>query len=215
MSPVLREGDLLPEDEERFLAASVLGVDTETRGLVPHRDRLCLVQLHDGTEDPAVLVRIARTPEPRAPRLARVLVGSPLKVFHYARFDLATLRRHLSIEVQPAFCTMLASKLVRTYTNHHGLRDLVADLLGIEMDKRAQQTDWGADSYSRAQLEYAASDVTVLVPAFQRLKQMLEREERWDLAVRCSAMVPLLAELDLQGYDRDIFRLGPPPGPGA
>jgi ribonuclease D len=195
MNIVLHRGDL----SEGLEFGPVIAVDTETMGLDPQRDRLCLVQLTDGSGT-VHLVQIERG-QRAAPRLAAVLGDrSRLKVLHYARFDLAMLRRHLRIDCAPVWCTKIASKLARTYTDRHGLKDLCRELLGVELSKTEQSSDWGAESLSEAQLRYAASDVVHLHALKERLEAMLEREERRTLAEACMAFLPVRVELDLAGY---------------
>jgi ribonuclease D len=195
MRPVLHHGDL-PEAVE---LGPVVAVDTETMGLDPFRDRLCLVQLTDGGGT-VHLVRIERG-QRAAPRLAAVLSDPKrLKVLHFARFDLAMLRHHLRITCAPVWCTKIASKLVRTYTDRHGLKDLCRELLGVELSKTEQSSDWGGESFSEAQLRYAASDVVHLHALKERLEAMLEREERRALAEACMAFLPTRVELDLAGF---------------
>ena len=182
-----------------------IAVDSETMGLDPRRDRLCVVQLSAG-DGTAHLVRLARgTTE--APRLAAQL-GDParLKLFHYARFDVAVLRHHLGIAATPLFCTKIASRLVRTYTDRHGLKDLCRELLGIDLSKSEQSSDWGAPSLSDAQQRYAAQDVLHLHALKERLEAMLLREERLALAQACFDFLPARVALDLEGWpDIDIF----------
>ncbi|WP_218082219.1 ribonuclease D [Anthocerotibacter panamensis] len=187
-----------------YLQARVLAVDTETMGLLPRRDRLCLVQVGNGLEQVS-LVRIGRGLS-CAPHLQELLTSPDvLKIFHFARFDLAMLRYHLGIVVQPVFCTKIASKLARTYTPRHGLKDVVAELTGQELDKSAQSSDWGAAfKLSEGQLRYAANDVRYLIPVYEKLKDMLAREERLDLAEHCFAHLETLVQLDLLGYE-DVF----------
>ncbi|HIK33035.1 MAG TPA: ribonuclease D [Oscillatoriales cyanobacterium M59_W2019_021] len=196
--------DISPETLTRYLRAETLAVDTETMGLIPQRDRLCLVQLCDG-DGFVSAIRIAKG-QPEAPNLQRLLEAkSVLKVFHFARFDVATLRYHLGIEVAPFFCTKIASKLARTYTSQHGLKAVVNELEGVELDKRAQSSDWGnANNLSEEQLSYAANDVRYLLGAYQKLTAMLEREERLELAQQCFDCIPVFVSLDLLYY-KDIF----------
>jgi ribonuclease D len=178
----------------------MLAVDTETMGLLPHRDRLCVVQLCNLSEQ-VCLLRIPRGLQ-QAPRL-KVLLETPAveKVFHFARFDMAMLKAHLGIQVGPVFCTKIASKLARTYTNKHGLKDVVQELCQVEMNKSAQSSDWGAVyELSPEQLAYAANDVRYLLAVRAKLQTMLEREERWALAQQCFAHLPTLVKLDLLGY---------------
>jgi ribonuclease D len=201
MSISLHEGDL-PADVD---LGPVVAVDTEAMGLRPGRDRLCLVQLSSGDGD-CHLVRF-RADGYRAPNLVRLL-GDPAieKVFHFARFDLAILRRYLSVVCRPVYCTKIASKLARTYTDRHGLKDLCQELLGIDLSKQMQNSDWGAAELSQAQLSYAANDVLHLHRLRERLDAMLEREGRAALATACFAFLPQRVELDLAGWaDVDIF----------
>jgi len=182
-----------------------VAVDTETLGLNPHRDRLCLVQLSSGNGD-AHLVQF----EPgayAAPNLKRLL-GDPrvTKLFHFARFDVAVLHRFLGITCAPVYCTKIASKLTRTYTDRHGLKDLCKELLGKDLDKQQQSSDWGARELTQEQLTYAASDVLYLHALKAKLDAMLEREGRETLAQACFDFLPTRAVLDLAGWaDSDIF----------
>ncbi|MDX2096753.1 MAG: ribonuclease H-like domain-containing protein [Leptolyngbyaceae cyanobacterium bins.59] len=187
-----------------YLTAGSLAVDTETMGLLPLRDRLCLVQICD-PDDHVSVIRIHRG-QREAPALKALMEATEvLKVFHFARFDVATLRHHLDIQVNPLFCTKIASKLARTYTPKHGLKDLVQELTGIELDKSAQSSDWGnVANLSDEQLRYAANDVRYLLQAKEGLVTMLQREERWDLAQECFQCLPTLVRLDLMQY-KDIF----------
>lgn len=202
MSFTLHEGDL--PDGVAFGPA--VAVDTETMGLDPRRDRLCLVQLSAG-DGTAHLVRMPRGGEPAAPRLKALLEDAAvLKIFHYGRFDIAMLELHLRARTAPVWCTKIASKLVRTYTDRHGLRDLCRDLLGVEISKQQQTSDWGADVLSQEQLAYAASDVLHLHMLRERLDALLEREGRRGLAETCYGFLPTRARLDLMGWDAtDIF----------
>lgn len=187
-----------------YLQADAIAVDTETMGLIPQRDRLCLVQLcnPDGN---VTVIRIAKG-QTAAPNLKKLLEAENIvKVFHFARFDLATLRRYLDIFVQPVFCTKIASKLARTYTNRHGLKDLIKELSQIELDKSAQSSDWGnAANLSNEQLSYAANDVRYLLDARQKLITMLQREERWQLAEESFKCLPTIVSLDLNQFS-DLF----------
>lgn len=191
----LHKGDL-PQDAD---FGSVVAIDTETLGLEPHRDRLCLVQLSrgDGTAD---LVQIARG-QKAAPNLQRLL-GDPkvTKLFHFARFDLAALYNAFGVMPEPVFCTKIASRLVRTYTDRHGLKDLTKELLGIDLSKQQQSSDWGAADLTDAQMAYAASDVLHLHALKEKLEALLKREEREDLAAACFAFLPARAKLDLRGW---------------
>jgi len=197
----LHEGDL-PAGLD---LGPVVAVDTETMGLNPVRDRLCVVQLSSG-DGTAHLVRIPQGAT-QAPNLSRLL-GDPavLKLFHYARFDVAMLEAHLGVTAAPLYCTKIASKLVRTYTDRHGLRDLCRELLGVEISKQQQSSDWGAPALTDEQLHYAAGDVLYLHRLKARLDAMLEREGRVAHAQSCFAFVPTRARLDLLGWgEEDIF----------
>ncbi|MGD9828780.1 MAG: ribonuclease D [Hyphomicrobiaceae bacterium] len=184
---------------------SAVAIDTETMGLKPHRDRLCLVQLSAGDGD-VHLVRMAPGGGP-APNLEALLADPEiLKIFHFARFDVGALAHHLGVTTAPIYCTKIASKLARTYTDRHGLKDLVRELLGIELSKEQQSSDWGATELTPQQQSYAASDVLHLHALKSRLDAMLEREGRMDLAEACFSFLPNRAVLDLVGFDdMDIF----------
>ncbi|MEO0988989.1 MAG: ribonuclease D [Cyanobacteria bacterium J06639_14] len=184
----------------RYLEAEAIAVDTETMGLLPHRDRLCLVQLSDESGYVAVVrIELGQT---AAPNLKTLLeTPSIQKIFHFARFDLATLRHHLAIHVSPIFCTKVASKLSRTYSPRHGLKELVREISGIELDKTQQSSDWGnAINLSEEQLRYAANDVRYLHQIRQSLTSMLKREGRWQLATDCFSCIPTVVTLDLLQY---------------
>ena len=195
------KGDL-PAD---FNFGDSVAIDTETLGLVPHRDRLCVVQLSggDGTAD-VVQIGVGQT---RAPHLERLLADRAVKkLFHYARFDIAVLFNAFGVMTTNLYCTKIASKLVRTYTDRHGLRDLCREMLGIDLSKQQQSSDWGADDLSDAQVAYAASDVLHLHALRSKLDTLLLREGRADLAAECFAFLPTRARLDLQGWaESDIF----------
>ena len=182
-----------------------IAVDTETLGLVPSRDRLCVVQISRGDGD-ADVVQILREGG-RPDNLARILGdASVVKIFHYARFDLAVLFQALGVTATPVYCTKIASRLTRTYTDRHGLKDLCRELLGIELSKQQQSSDWGADTLTQAQLDYAASDVLHLHALRDALDLRLAREGRTELAQACFAFLPTRARLDLAGWpDTDIF----------
>lgn len=197
----LHEGDL-PGDLD--LGARV-AVDTETMGLNPHRDRLCLVQLSSG-DGSCHIVRF-RSRDIAAPRLADLLADrTRLKLFHYARFDLQVLKRFLGVDVGPVFCTKIASKLARTYTDRHGLKDLVREFLDIDLSKQMQSSDWGRHDLSEAQLRYAAGDVLYLHQLRDRLADMLEREGRLAMAEACFGFLPTRVALDLAGWaEIDVF----------
>ncbi|MBX2865931.1 MAG: ribonuclease H-like domain-containing protein [Leptolyngbyaceae cyanobacterium MAG.088] len=189
---------------ERYLASNAIAIDTETMGLNPLRDRLCLVQLCD-TEGYTSAIRIERG-QSSAPNLQKLLeTPSILKIFHFARFDLATLQHHLDIDINPVFCTKIASKLARTYSPRHGLKELVREIVGIELDKTAQSSDWGnVHDLSEEQLAYAANDVRYLHELSKRLTLMLQREGRWHLAEACFQCLPTFIQLDLHQY-QNIF----------
>ncbi|MDT9013717.1 ribonuclease D [Novosphingobium sp. APW14] len=188
------------------LAPGPIAVDTETMGLITPRDRLCVVQLSDGQGDEH-LVRFNPGSDYAAPNLKAVLADpSRVKLFHFARFDLAAIEHYLGVTATPVFCTKIASKLVRTYTDRHGLKDLVRELLGKELSKQQQSSDWGGPVLSEAQLEYAASDVRYLHAMHAILVQRLDREGRTALAQACFDFLPHRARLDLAGWpDKDIF----------
>ncbi|TVS00933.1 MAG: ribonuclease D [Rhodobacteraceae bacterium] len=183
----------------------VVAIDCESMGLNPHRDRLCVVQLSSGDGD-AHLVQVARDMQP-APNLTRLLTDPQvLKLFHFGRFDISLLRASYGVTTAPVYCTKIASKLVRTYTDRHGLKYLLAELLGVDISKQQQSSDWGAATLTTAQQEYAASDVLHLHRLRAALDEMLAREGRSDLAQRCFDFLPTRAELDLMGWpDTDIF----------
>jgi ribonuclease D len=184
---------------------SSVAIDTEALGLNPLRDKLCLVQLSSGDGN-AHLVQLDRASYD-APRLKALLASRDvMKIFHYARFDVATLKHYLSVDTQPIYCTKIASRLTRTYTDRHGLKDLVKELLGIELNKQQQSSDWGVHVLSDAQKQYAAQDVLYLHEIRARLDQMLEREGREKLARACFDFVSVRAALDLAGWtEEDVF----------
>ncbi|MEY4671489.1 MAG: hypothetical protein RLZZ415_1368 [Pseudomonadota bacterium] len=202
MAVHLHEEDL-PGD---VFAPGPIAVDTETMGLIIPRDRLCVVQLSDGQGDEH-LVRFKPGTDYAAPNLKAVLADpARVKLFHFARFDLAAIEHYLGITATPVFCTKIASKLVRTYTDRHGLKDLVRELLGKELSKQQQSSDWGGPVLSEAQLEYAASDVRYLHAMHAILVERLAREGRTELAQACFDFLPHRARLDLAGWpDKDIF----------
>lgn len=201
MTNHLHRGDL-PADLD---LGPVVAIDSETMGLLPHRDRLCVVQLSSGDGD-AHLVQIAQD-QTEAPNLCRMLANpDQLKLFHYGRFDIAVLLHRFGILTTPVYCTKIASKLVRTYTDRHGLKYLLSELLGVDISKQQQSSDWGADNLSEAQLAYAASDVLYLHQLKAKLDEMLAREGRTELAAECFAFLPHRAALDLKGWaEMDIF----------
>jgi ribonuclease D len=192
-------------DEVKF-ADGPIAVDTEAMGLVPGRDRLCLVQLSDGKGDEH-LVRFSRDSDYSAPNL-KALLGDAnrLKLYHFARFDVGIMQAYLGLIAAPLYCTRTASRLVRTYTDRHGLKDLVKELLNIDLSKQQQTSDWGAGELSDAQREYAASDVRYLHQLKQKLDERLEREDRVALAQACFDFLPARALLDIAGWaEQDIF----------
>ncbi len=188
------------------LAPGPVAVDTETMGLFPGRDRLCLVQISDGGSDEH-LVRFGPESDFAAPNLKAVLADKArLKLYHFARFDLAAIQAYLGVMAEPVFCTKIASRLVRTYTDRHGLKDLVKDLVGQDLSKQQQSSDWGGPMLSEAQREYAASDVRYLHRMKAELDMRLEREGRADIAQACFDFLPARARLDLMGWPEiDIF----------
>ena len=184
----------------------VVAIDTETMGLDPRRDRLCLVQLSGGDGN-AHLVQIARG-QTRAPNLERLLADpAVLKLFHFGRFDIAALKRAFGVTTAPVWCSKIASKLIRTFTDRHGLKYLLADLVGVDVSKQQQTSDWGAAVLTEAQKEYAASDVLYLHALKAALEERLIREDRMALARKCFDFLPTRAEMDLLGWDdgNDIF----------
>lgn len=202
MAVHLHEEDL----PEGVLAPGPVAVDTETMGLITPRDRLCVVQISDGKGDEH-LVRFNPGSDFAAPNLKAVLADpARLKLYHFARFDLAAIEHYLGVTAAPVFCTKIASKLVRTYTDRHGLKDLVRELLGKEVSKQQQSSDWGAPQLTDAQCEYAASDVRHLHAMHAILVERLAREKRTELAQACFDFLPARARLDLAGWpDHDIF----------
>jgi len=201
MTNHLHKGDL-PDGLD--LGATV-AIDSETLGLRPGRDRLCLVQLSAGDGD-CHLVQFA-TGQYDAPNLKALLTDPAVtKLFHFGRFDIAVMRHYLGVTAAPVYCTKIASKLVRTYTDKHGLKDLCKELLDVDLSKQQQSSDWGAADLTPAQLDYAASDVLYLHQLAEKLDAMLDREGRRDLAAACFDFLPTRAELDLRGWpDEDIF----------
>lgn len=197
---IIYDGDLSSDRLETYLSSSAIAVDTETMGLLPQRDRLCLIQICD-ENDRVSVVRILKG-QTDAPNLKTLMEATQVtKIFHFARFDITTLKYHLDIAVSPIFCTKIASKLARTYAPRHGLKDLIKEVVGVELDKTAQSSDWGnAANLSDEQLRYAANDVRYLIKAREILTMMLTREERLDLAEQCFGCLPTFAELDIAQY---------------
>jgi ribonuclease D len=198
----LHRGDL--PDLSRYGRGAV-AVDTEAMGLDVNRDRLCVVQISPGDGSADVIQIPASASE--APNLAKLLAdGTVLKIFHFARFDLAVLHKHLGIMPFPLYCTKIASRIARTYSDKHGLKDLVRELLGVDLSKQQQLSDWGAEALSDAQLAYAASDVLHLHAVKEKLDAILLREGRAELAAACFRFLPDRVRLDLAGWsDQDIF----------
>ena len=201
MTNHVHKGDL-PSDVD---LGDVVAVDSETMGLIPHRDALCVVQLSAGDGD-AHLVQLDRETY-HAPNLKQVLTDpNVLKIFHFARFDIAAFQHWLGIETTPVYCTKIASRLCRTYTDRHGLKDITRELLGVDLSKQQQSSDWGAETLSEAQIQYAASDVLYLHALREKLEAMLAREGRAELAAACFDFLPARAALDLEGWPEiDIF----------
>lgn len=208
VTPRIVQGDLPDDLLATYLASKEVAIDTETLGLQTLRDRLCLVQLCDRAGNGSI-VQITRdrlTPGGsgpcRTPNLKRLLEAADvLKIFHFARFDVAAMSHWLGIRVTPIYCTRTASKLCRTYTDRHGLKDNVLELLDIEMDKQARHTDWSATTLSPEQVRYAISDVTMLHALMDKLQFMLERDGRAELARRCFEAIPVHADLDIAGFN--------------
>jgi ribonuclease D len=201
MTVRIHKGDL-PDDAD---FGDSVAIDTETLGLVPQRDRLCVVQLSRG-DGSADVVQIAPG-QARAKNIERLLADPNVtKLFHFARFDVAVLFKTFGVMAAPIYCTKIASKLARTYTDRHGLKDLARELLGIELSKQQQSSDWGGETLTEAQLAYAASDVLYLHALRVRLDAMLKRENRFEIAEACFGFVPARAHLDLMGWaETDIF----------
>ena len=192
----------LPDDLD---LGPMVAIDCETMGLHPHRDRLCVVQLSAGDGDAhMVQIKLGQTD---APNLCRLLTDPQvLKLFHFGRFDIAAMQNAFGVVTAPVYCTKIASRLVRTYTDRHGLKNLLQELLGIDISKQQQSSDWGAETLTDAQLEYAASDVLYLHRLRDALNVMLEREGRMAMAQACFDFLPMRAQLDLAGWpDTDIF----------
>ena len=188
--------DLDEESTKRFGKKGALAIDSEAMGLIHGRDRLCLIQICDD-EDNVACIKIDQG-QKKAPKLQSLMENKSIeKVFHYARFDVAALASNLNIEVTPIFCTKIASKMGRTYSPRHGLKEVISELVGVELDKQAQSSDWGlVEELSEKQLEYAANDVRFLLAAKTKLKNMLIREKRWDITKRCFECLPVICELD-------------------
>lgn len=202
MSIHLYQNDL----PDGLVLGPVVAIDTETMGLDPRRDRLCVVQLSSGNGD-AHLVQIARG-QTSAPNLQHLLTDpAVVKLFHFGRFDIAALKNAFGVTTSPVWCTKIASRLIRTFTDRHGLKYLLAELVGVDVSKQQQTSDWGSEELTEAQKEYAASDVLHLHRLKTALEERLSREGRMDLAQRCFDFLPTRAELDLMGWDEpnDLF----------
>lgn len=201
MANFLHKGDL-PDD---LVLGPEVAIDCETMGLHPHRDRLCVIQLSDGNGD-AHLIQISQD-QTDAPNLTKLLANpDQLKLFHYGRFDIAVMLHRFGVQATPVYCTKIASRLVRTYTDRHGLKNLLQELLSIDISKHQQSSDWGADELTKAQIDYAASDVLYLHQLKTELDRMLVREGRMDAAQACFSFLPHRAALDLAGWpETDIF----------
>ena len=206
--PEIVQSDLTEDQLQAYLASPAVAVDTETMGLRLLRDRLCVVQLCDRAgratlvQVPKELLLPSRPLAGRSPRLKHLLEAPQvLKIFHFARVDVAAVRHYLGIVVDPLYCTRTASKLVRTYTDRHGLKDIALELLDVELNKAARHTDWSSPDLRPEQVRYAISDVTLLHALMDRLDDMLRREDRLELSRECFRAIPLLARLDLMQYD--------------
>lgn len=201
MANYLYKNDL-PDDLD---LGPMVAIDCETMGLHPHRDRLCVVQMSSGDGN-AHLVQVQKG-QTSAPNLCRMLADpAVLKLFHFGRFDIAAMQNAFGTVTAPVYCTKIASRLIRTYTDRHGLKNLLQELLGVDVSKQQQSSDWGADELTRAQIDYAASDVLYLHRLRDALNVMLEREGRMDIAQACFDFLPMRANLDLEGWPEiDIF----------
>ncbi len=190
--------DLSADTLQQYLSGQLLAVDCEMMGLNPYRDRLCLVQMCD-KDGKVTLVKVDMPA--KAPNLKKLFENPEVKkIFHFARTDLTFLYHWLGIDLKNVFCTKIASKLVRTYTDKHSLKDLLKEILSIDIDKNSQLTDWGAPELTKEQIKYAANDVLHLIPAYQKLMGLLQREKRLEIAEEANKFLPTLAKLDLLGY---------------
>ncbi len=198
----LLKQDLTDELLKHYTSSGLLSVDCEMMGLNPSRDRLCLVQMCDESQT-VTLVKI-EAPE-KSPNLKKLFEDQKIrKIFHFGRTDLAFLYHWLDIDIKNVFCTKTASKLVRTFTDKHSLKDLLKEILNADIDKNSQLTDWGAPELTKDQIKYAANDVVYLIPAYQKLLELLKRENRLEIAEEACKFLPTLAKLDLLGYN-DFF----------
>ena len=194
------ENDLTEELLNIYQSSKYLAVDTEAMGLYHGRDRLCLIQIcNELNLTTCIKIQLGSR---EAPRIQSLLENEKIiKIFHYARFDIAALKCNLNIETQNIFCTKIASKLARTYTNKHGLKDLINELLGIELDKSSQSSDWGSEeNLSQDQINYAANDVKYLIDAMKKLTLILKREKRYEIAQKCFNVIPIFSDLDIQHF---------------
>jgi ribonuclease D len=190
--------------DDEIIFKGPIAIDTEAMGLDPARDRLCLIQIYDGETD-CHMVQFENS-NTNSPNLIKVLSDSNIqKIFHYARFDMAALKHALKTDVQNVYCTKIASKIARTYTNNHGLKDLCKELLSVEISKKQQSSDWGNSNLSKEQITYAANDVIYLHQIKNKLDKMLVRENRQLLVDACLSFLPTRVELDLRGWENDIF----------
>jgi len=195
----LIQTDLDDKSLEHYLAQDIIAVDCEMMGLNINRDRLCLVQIGD-KDNNVILLQIDQG-QTSAPNLKKLLEDtSTLKLFHYARSDLAWLSKWLGITVAPTFCTKVASRLARTYTDKHSLKELTKEVTGKDLSKQQQSSDWGDSELNKDQQKYAAHDVYYLIKIYHKLRAMLEREGKWDLALKCIEMIPVFVETDIAGY---------------
>ena len=194
------ENDLTEELFNVYKSSKYLAVDTEAMGLYHGRDRLCLIQIcNESNLTACIKIEMGNR---KAPRIQNLLENVKImKIFHYARFDVAALKCNLNIDTQNIFCTKIASKLARTYTNKHGLKDLINELLGIELDKSSQSSDWGSEeNLSQDQINYAANDVKYLIEAMDKLTLILKREKRYEIAQKCFSVIPIYSDLDIQHF---------------
>ncbi len=194
------KNDLTDTLFDTYNKSSFLAIDTEAMGLIHGRDRLCVIQLSN-EENITTYIKLDIN-NSHSKNIKSLLENNQIKkIFHFARFDIAALKCNLQIDTQNIFCTKIASKLARTYTNKHGLKDLISELVNIELDKSSQSSDWGKeDEFSREQIEYAANDVKYLIEAMKKLVQILKREGRYELAEKCFNVVPIYAELDIRRF---------------
>ncbi len=198
------KGDIDESSTQYLSSQSSLGVDTEAMGLIHGRDRLCLVQVCDH-KDNVICIKINKG-QKSSPNLKKIMENPAIeKVFHFARFDVSAFKSNLNIQVNSIFCTKIASKIGRSYSPKHGLKEVILELVGVELDKQSQSSDWGnIDNLSEKQLEYAANDVRYLIQAKSKLKEILIREDRWEIANKCFECIPVICELDLLRF-QNIF----------